>query len=93
MAVGSAESLEVVYAVIKPIPVLGALAGDEIIFRPQDPDFPLVLRRAFPREFVSAIPDSAVRMLVAEPTPADSASSAPGRHPGVPAPGSLRLVG
>lgn len=69
-------SLEVVYAVVAAIPVLGARPGDEIILRPSDPDFPIEVRRTFPIEMLAAIPDAAVRMLGAASAFAAPASGA-----------------
>lgn len=90
---GGDDTLEVVYAVTAPIPILGALPGDEIIFRPQDPDFPLVLRRALSLTLSSVLQSPAVRMLCAESSPAVPASRVRGRRRRAPAATSLRLVG
>lgn len=61
-------SLEIVYAVTKRIPApIDAQPGDEIILRPSDPDFPMVVRRTLPLELAALISTNAVRMLHAAP--------------------------
>jgi hypothetical protein len=88
--------VKIVLAVTKPIPGFGALPGDEIVVRPSDPDFPIVLRRSFEHEMLNAIPMDSVTELYAVPDagvpspPAVSESPAP---PALPAPTPLRLVG
>jgi len=86
-------SMEIVYAVVQPIPQLGALPGDEIIVRPTDPDFPVEVRRTFPLELVAAIPENAIRMLDASPSCAAPAPHAPDRLARATAPVVLRRVG
>jgi hypothetical protein len=91
-------SFEQVWAVIRPIPAIGAMPGDELILRPTDPDFPLELRRTFPLEVVRAIPESAVRevqfTLFSSEASSDDAAP-PGHDQPAPAlvPVALRLVG
>ena len=44
-----------------------ARAGDELVLRPGDPDFPLELRRTFALEMLSAVPSRSVQLLYSEP--------------------------
>lgn len=86
-------SLEVVYAVTARIPApIDAHPGDEIIFRPSDPDFPIVVRRTLPLELAAVIPDNAVRMLHAEPSHDAQASRAHRPPSSARARGLLRLA-
>lgn len=85
-------SLEIVYAVTAPIRDLGALPGDELVFRPQDPDFPLTLIRHFPIEMGSVIPHQAVKMLDAVPAADAQASAPPAPSAREQTPAPLRLV-
>jgi hypothetical protein len=57
------EAEETVYAVVKAIPHLGARAGDELIVRPADPDFPVTILRVFDVEMLGTIPAAAVTTL------------------------------
>lgn len=66
-------SLEMVHAVVEPIPDPQhrgrnlAEPGDELILRPSDPDFPIVIRRTLPMELAAVIPHNALRLLHVEP--------------------------
>lgn len=84
------SKFEAVYEVLKAIPELQALPGDQIIVRPTDPDFPVVLRRVFPITALRQIPDACVTLSYVETGDPDA-----GRLPPVsvrPA-SALRLVG
>ena len=88
--------VKIVLAVTRPIPGFGARPGDELVIRPTDPDFPVVLRRSFDLEMLNAIPYDSVTELyavpdaVAQPLPAALESL---DSPALPGPSSLRLVG
>lgn len=85
-------SLEVVYRVVTPIPALGALSGDELLVRPSDPDFPIVLRRTFPLDVAPSIPDAAVRMLGAVPIEPSVGAPASTARSGTPPARARRLL-
>jgi hypothetical protein len=91
-------SFEQVWVVIQPIPVIGAMPGDELILRPTDPDFPLEMRRTLPLDVLRSIPNSALRevqftLFSSEASSADAAPPAPDQPAPASVPVALRLVG
>lgn len=87
-------SLEIVYAVVEAIPApIDAKPGDEIIFRPSDPDFPIVVRRTLPMELAPLINERSLKMLHAEPAVGEPVSPVLNLHRRAHEPATLRQVG
>lgn len=74
---GSRASLDLVFRVTSPIPAFGAQAGDWLIHRPLDPDFPLELHRVIPLSALSLIDLSKLKWLDHLREPFESAFAFP----------------
>ena len=62
-----------VHGVIEPIPLLGAMPGDESVVTPGYEESPVAVLRRFDPEMAAVIPEHAVRLLSGAPAAPNTA--------------------